>query len=408
MRNFFKNIGPGTLIAAAFIGPGTVTVCTIAGVQFGFTLLWAMVFSIIATIVLQEMAARLGLVYGKGLAEIVKNEIKTPILKSIAIFLIIAAILVGNAAYEAGNISGGVLGLQLLISDSYINIAGLQFNYLSVVIGMLAFILLYIGNYKLIERSLITLVILMSLSFIIAAILTKPDLFAILKGIFTPVIPQNGLLIIIALVGTTVVPYNLFLHAALVKEKWNGVADLKAARIDLYISIIIGGLVSMAIIICAAAVQSTEVTNASDLAKGLVPLYGNYSKYFLSIGLFAAGITSAITAPLAAAYVARGCFNWTSGLKSRKFRAVWMFILLLGILFSSIGIKPIEIIKFAQIANGLLLPIIVGFLIWAVNRSSILGAYRNTKIQNVIGVLILITTIMLGIKSLMNVFNIVW
>ncbi len=405
MKNFFKNIGPGTLVAAAFIGPGTVTVCTLAGVQFGFTLLWAMVLSIIATIVLQEMAARLGLVSGKGLAETVKSEIKTPVFRMTAILLILSAVLIGNAAYEAGNISGGVLGLQTLFSEKTISVANFEINVLSLVIGVLAFGLLYIGNYKVIERSLVTLVILMSLSFIITSILTKPDILAVLKGMFVPVFPEEGWLTIIALVGTTVVPYNLFLHASLVKEKWKGINDLKAARKDLYVSIVLGGIVSIAIIISATAIRSSEISNASDLAKSLEPLYGSFSKYFLSIGLFAAGITSAITAPLAAAYVAKGCFGWTGGLRSKKFRAVWIFVLLLGIVFSSIGIKPIEIIKFAQVANGLLLPIITGFLLWVVNRNLVMGSYRNSGLQNILGILILLTTIILGAKSLLKVFN---
>jgi len=405
MKNWFKNIGPGTLIAAAFIGPGTVTVCTLAGVQYNFTLLWAMLLSIVATIVLQEMAARLGLVYGKGLAETVKNEIKLPIIRTLALVLILSAILVGNAAYEAGNISGGVLGLQTIIEGGSLSIGQFQLNYLSLLIGAIAFILLYIGNYKVIERSLIALVLLMSVSFIVTAIVTQPNIGAVLKGMFTPTIPEEGWLTIIALVGTTVVPYNLFLHASLVREKWKGVNDLKAARKDTYVSIILGGLVSIAIIISAAAIKDGEVNNAADLAKGLEPLYGSFSKYFLSIGLFAAGITSAITAPLAAAYVARGCFGWEANLKSARFRAVWIFILLLGVVLSSAGWKPVEIIKFAQVANGLLLPIIAGFLLWVVNRSSVLGNYRNTKFQNVLGILIVLTTIILGIRSLEKVFQ---
>jgi len=408
MKKIFKNIGPGTLIAAAFIGPGTVTVCTIAGVEFGFTLLWAMMLSIVATIVLQEMAARLGLISGQGLAETVKKEIGSPVVRASAIVLILAAILVGNAAYEAGNISGGVLGLQTIFESIQINVAGLRINFLSILIGVLSFVLLYLGNYKIIERSLVTLVLLMSLSFIITAILTKPDMLAVLKGLLVPKVPKEGWLTIIALIGTTVVPYNLFLHASLVKEKWKDKDSLYLARKDLYISIILGGVVSIAIMVCAAAITTAEVSNASDLAKGLEPLYGSYSKYFLSVGLFAAGITSAITAPLAAAYVARGCFGWKSDLRSKKFRGVWMIILILGVVFSSLGFKPIEIIKFAQVANGLLLPIIAGFLLWIVNRSSVMGTYRNTKFQNVIGVLILLTTVILGAKSLIKVFNIAW
>ena len=405
MRNWFKNMGPGTLIAAAFIGPGTVTVCTLAGVQYNFTLLWAMLLSIVATIVLQEMAARLGLVYGKGLAETVKTEIKQPVVRILAVILILSAILVGNAAYEAGNISGGVLGLETIIDGGSFSMGQFQLNYLSLIIGVIAFILLIIGNYKLIERSLVALVLLMSVSFVVTAIVTQPNLVTVLKGLFVPTIPEEGWLTIVALVGTTVVPYNLFLHASLVREKWKGVTDLSAARKDTYVSIILGGLVSIAIIISAAAIQNGEVKNAADLAKGLEPLYGSFSKYFLSIGLFAAGITSAITAPLAAAYVARGCFGWEANLKSARFRAVWIFILLLGVVLSSVGWKPVEIIKFAQVANGLLLPIIAGFLLWVVNRSSVLGNYKNTKLQNAMGLLIVIATVVLGIRSLEKVFE---
>ncbi|MAK36622.1 MAG: manganese transporter, partial [Flavobacteriaceae bacterium] len=373
MKNPFKNIGPGTLVAAAFIGPGTVTVCTLAGVQFGYELLWALVLSIAATIVLQEMAARLGLVSGKGLAANVKAHIQQPSLRLLAVLLMLSAILVGNAAYEAGNISGGALGLQAIFEDTTVMIGSFQLNYLSILIGVIAFLLLYIGNYKVIERFLVGLVIVMSISFVLAAVLTQPNWLQVMQSVVVPKVPSESLLTVIALVGTTVVPYNLFLHASLVKEKWNGPDNLKAARKDLYISIILGGLVSMAIVVCGAAIQQTTVNNAADLAKGLEPLYGELASYVLGIGLFAAGITSAITAPMAAGYVARDCFGWQAGLKSSKFRAVWMLILLLGVVFSSIGFKSIEIIQFAQVANGVLLPIIAGFLVYIGNKKSVLG-----------------------------------
>ncbi len=408
MKRFFPKIGPGTLVAAAFIGPGTVTVCTLAGVTYGFTLLWAMLLSIVATIVLQEMAARVGLVYGKGLAETVKDAIRSPAFKIAAMVLIVAAILVGNAAYEGGNISGGVLGLKSIIPNSVVTVLGVPVETLSLAIGVIAFGILYIGNYKVMERILIFMVILMSVSFVLTAIVTSPNIMEVLKGIFVPRIPEEGWLTIVALVGTTVVPYNLFLHASLVKEKWSGVDELREARKDTYFSIILGGLVSMAIIVCGAAIQSSEINNAADLAKGLEPLYGGVSKYFLSIGLFAAGITSAITAPLAAAYVAKGCFGWDTGLKSAKFRGIWILILVLGVIVSSTGVKPIEIIKFAQVANGILLPVIAAFLLWIVNRRAILGDYKNTLFQNIIGLLILGAAILLGARALFKVFNIDW
>lgn len=405
IKNWFKNIGPGTLIAAAFIGPGTVTLCTIAGVNFGFNLLWAMVLSIFATIVLQEMAARLGIISQKGLSEVLREEIKNPFLKQFITLLILAAIVVGNASYEAGNISGGVLGLETILGKTYFEIGVFSINSISLLVGIVAFALLYLGNYKILEKVLVSLVLIMSVSFIITAIITKPNLAEIFKGTFIPSFPENSLLTVIGLIGTTVVPYNLFLHASLVKERWKKKEDISFARKDTIISIILGGLVSMAIIISAAGIQTSTISNASDLAKGLAPLYGEFSKYFLSIGLFAAGITSAITAPLAAAYVARGCLGWKSGLKSKKFRAVWIIVLVLGIFFSSFGIKPIEIIKFAQVANGMLLPIIAGILLWIMNKKSVLGPYINTKTQNIIGLIIVVGTIMLGLKGILKVFN---
>lgn len=405
MKNFLKNIGPGPLVAAAFIGPGTVTVCTLAGVGFGYSLLWAMTLAIVFTVVLQEMSARLGLISQQGLSETIRAEIKSPLFKLLATLLVLSAIVVGNAAYEAGNISGGVLGLETIIGNPSISIGTININVLSIIIGLIAFTLLYIGNYKILERVLISLVILMSLAFMVTALLTKPNLTEVFKNAFLPSFPKESLLTIIALVGTTVPPYNLFLHASLVKEKWHDESDLKYVRKDTYIAVIFGGIVSMCIIMAGVSIQTVEISNASDLAIGLEPLFGSYAKYFLSIGLFAAGITSAITAPLAAAFVANGCLGWKANLKSKKFRGVWMFILLLGILFSSLGIKSIEIIKFAQVANGILLPVIAGFLLWIMNKSSILGRHRNSTIQNIFGFTILAISILLSVATLNKVFN---
>ena len=407
IKKWFQNIGPGTLVAAAFIGPGTVTVCTLAGVNFGFNLLWAMLLSIIATIVLQEMAARLGIISQKGLSEVVRQEIKTPFLKQFITILILAAIVVGNTAYEAGNISGGILGLETLFGSWVIENSCFSLNLMSWVIGIIAFALLYIGDYKFLEKALVILVLLMSVSFVITAVVTKPNLIEIFKGLFVPNLPEQSLLTVIALIGTTVVPYNLFLHAALVKEKWNKKEDLMHSKKDTIISIVLGGLVSMAIIISAASIPIKNISNAADLAEGLAPLYGEFAKYFLALGLFAAGITSAITAPLAAAYVAKGCLGWKGNLKSKRFRLVWSFVLIFGVVFSSIGFKPIEIIKFAQVANGILLPVIAGILLWIMNKKNVLGNYINSKTQNFIGFLILVISIFLGAKGILKVFNLI-
>lgn len=394
-----KKLGPGLLIAAAFIGPGTITACTIAGVEFGYSLLWALLFSIVATIILQEMSSRLGLVTEQGLAETVLTNLSSKLLRNLIIGIILSAILIGNAAYEGGNIGGAVLGLQALLGNEHS-------NWYPLLIGGIAFILLWYGNYKTIERVFIGLIFLMSLSFIITALLTKPNLLQILKG-FVPNYSDSSIFTIVALIGTTIVPYNLFLHASLVNEKWQGEKDLKTARNDTIISIAIGGFISMAIVIAATAIDIKEVTGAQDLAKGLEPLFGSYATVFMGIGLFTAGITSSITAPLAAAYVANSCFGWKASLKDKWFRLVWILVLSSGMLLLYLKIKPIEIIKFAQIANGILLPLIAIILVWSLNKSERLGKHINTKMQNILGFIIILITMALGIKTIIKVLGLV-
>ena len=392
---WIKDVGPGVLIAAAFIGPGTVTLCSIAGASFGYSLLWALLLSIIATIVLQEMALRIGLITNKGLAEVIRVSIKNKFINRFLILLILCSILIGNAAYEAGNITGASLGIIAIINSETL-------NYIPLLIGFIAFIILYIGDYKILERSLIFLVIVMSVSFLITAIMTRPDLSSLLNGLFIPKINSESLIVVLGLIGTTVVPYNLFLHSSLVKEKWNDISKLKTARIESFISIIIGGIVSMAIIITAASVSNDNIRSVIDLAKGLEPLYGKFAIYFLGIGLFASGITSSITAPLAAAYVAKSCFGWRGSLKSLNFRLVWFLILLIGVVVSLLKLNPIEVIKFAQFSNSLLLPIIAILLFWLINNRSIFQNSYSYKLQNILVSVIILITIILGAKGIMN------
>jgi Mn2+/Fe2+ NRAMP family transporter len=396
-RNLFKNIGPATLIAAAFVGPGTVTVCTLAGANYGYSLLWALLLSIFATIILQEMAARLGLITGKGLPEILRSAISNKIIRVTLIVLVLAAIAVGNTAYEAGNLSGGVLGLQTIFGAHW---------YFSLLLGAIAFGLLFYGNYKVLEKVLITMVVVMGASFIATAIAIGPDFKEVLQGLFKPQINSDNILTIVGLIGTTVVPYNLFLHASLVSEKWNLPSDLSAVRKDTVISVILGGLVSMAIIIAATALQGTEVAGGAALASALEPVYGSWATYVFSLGILAAGITSAITAPLAAAYVVKGCLGWKGNMKSWSFRSVWIFILVTGVLFSSIGLKPLDIITFAQIANGLLLPIIAILLLWLVNQK-LLGSFQNKLWQNIMAVIVILIAVILGAKTLLKVFELI-
>ncbi|MEM9362230.1 MAG: Nramp family divalent metal transporter [Bacteroidota bacterium] len=397
--HMLKKIGPGILVAAAFVGPGTITICTIAGVKFGFALIWALVVSIICTIILQEMAGRIGVLTQKGLVDVMGSQLKTKWIRNAVLGIVLAAILIGNAAYEAGNIGGATLGLNAILPIH------VDFPVYPALVGLFAFCVLWFGSYKVLEKIFMLLVGIMGLCFVISAIITKPSLTEMFKGAFIPTLPNGGLLTIVALVGTTVVPYNLFLHASLVKEKWNSEKDLNLVRWDTLISVGIGGLVSIAILITAAAADLENVTSAIDMAKGMEPLFGKMALYFMGFGLLLAGITSAITAPLAAAYVASSCFGWKNGMKGFKFRLVWISILFVGVFFLSFDIKPIQVIQFAQVANGILLSVMATLLLWMVNRKQVMGTYVNTLFQNIVGVLIVLFALFLGVKSIFKVLE---
>ena len=397
MFSGFKG-GPAFIITAAFIGPGTITLCVLTGVQNGFSLLWAMALSILITIIIQNTTARISFTTRKGLAESVLLQSKHPLLKFLLGVLLISAIFIGNAAYEAGNISGALIGFQTLIPTMDVHF-GTKINFLPLLVGSLVGVLLLLGSPKRLKNILVGIVLLMSISFLITAILTQPSLSEIFTGIFAPTFDFNDSLIIVGLMGTTVVPYNLFLHAALVKETN---LSLEALRTDTFIAVGLGGLISISIIICAAALQGQSIESAADLGQSLAPLYGRFAPLLMSVGLFAAGITSALTAPMAAAFVVCECFGWRSN--SKAYKVVIFLVLLVGITFSSFEIKPIEIIRFAQITNGILLPVVGFFILLLVNNAKLMRGYTSGIGTNLLLICIELFFLFMGIKSLSLIF----
>jgi manganese transport protein len=403
-RKFFR-FGPGAMVTAAFIGPGTITTCSLAGAKFGYALLWGMVFSIIATIVLQEMSARLGIITQQGLGEALRKQFTGPVSKIFTTILVISAITIGNAAFQTGNILGASLGLQSLFASINLSISSL-----SLLVGIISFIILFAGSYKLIERVLIALVIFMSLTFLTTVVIISPKISEVIRGMFIPSIPKGSIFALVGLIGTTVVPYNLFLHASAVQERWKSPLDIPEARLDISVSVILGGLISMAIVITSAVAffgTKTLINTGSDLGLQLEPLLGRWAKYSIGLGLFAAGISSAITAPLAAAYATAGILGWKKELHSWRFRIVWIFILLVGVIFAAIGLKPIEAIIFAQVANGILLPIIAVYLLWIMNSTKIMGNNINNILSNLLGILVVLVATVLGLRSLLQIFGII-
>jgi manganese transport protein len=397
-------IGPGALVAAAFIGPGTVTACTLAGANFGFALVWALVFATLATIILQDMAARLGVMGRAGLGEALVSGTGNIFLKWGAAGLVLAALALGNAAYEAGNLSGGALGLEAIVGE------GIETRRIIVLaLASMAGAVLVFGRYQLIQRLLVALVIVMSLAFAGSAILVRPDIGAVLYGL-VPRVPEGGLLTSIALIGTTIVPYNLFLHAASAREHWPDATPqaLAEAQTDTRVSVGLGGLISILILTTAASslfANGQQVSSAADMAGAIAPTYGEAARYLVGIGLFAAGLTSSITAPLATAYALSEIAGKPRS--GKLFKGVAFAILLIGTAVALIGYKPISIILVAQVANGILLPVVAIFLLVAMNRRSLLGDRVNGPIANLLGGVVILITLGLGLRLVLRAFG-VW
>jgi Mn2+/Fe2+ NRAMP family transporter len=388
----WRGVGPGVVVAAAFMGPGTVTTATLAGARHGVTLLWALVFATVVTIILQEMSARLGLATGDGLGRALRKVSGPRWLGSALAIAAVTAVVSGAIAYEAGNLTGAGLGLE--------SITGLPLRGWIGIGTLTAGTLLWWGRYELVERVLAACVGTMGFVFVATALLVAPDAATILKGAIVPSIPPTSELTALALVGTTIVPYNLFLHAVVVRERWSSPADLPAARTDLIIAISIGGVVSAAVVVtAAAALEGSSVSSASDMAAQLTPLLGAWASRAFALGYAAAGISSAITAPLAAVYTVLDTFGQDRSVHQPLARAVAITCIGFGGLVALTSVRPIPLIVFAQIVNGLLLPIVAVVLLITMNDRSRLGPHVNTWLGNMAGVFVTILCAALGIRA---------
>jgi NRAMP (natural resistance-associated macrophage protein)-like metal ion transporter len=385
-------------VTAAFIGPGTVTSCSLAGANFGYALLYALVFATMTTLILQEMTGRLSLGSGRDLGQALREFPQSPITKLVFATLTLSAITFGCAAYEAGNIVGGALGLEMITS--------LPQKIWVTLISFIAILILSRRKYRLVEKILISLVFLMSISFLTTFILIRPNLLSVLKGL-VPSLPDNSLILVLALVGTTVVPYNLFLHSSIVKQKWQSSVNLKFVKKDLLVSICLGGIISAAIVITSAVAfyeKGLMVKQGIQMAQQLKPLFGPFTQLLFGLGFFAAGLSSAITAPYAAAFASSGILGLKGGHKSWGFRGVWFAVILTGFTVAMFDFNPLSVIIFAQVANGVILPVASAFLLIVLNNRQQMKNLANNLKQNIAGGIIVLIVTFLGIWNIVRLF----
>jgi manganese transport protein len=397
-RHRQSSFGPGFLVAAAFIGPGTVTTCSMAGARFGYALIFALVFATLTTLILQEMTGRLSLGSGYDLGQSLRDFPEKQITKVVFLTLTLSSITFGCAAYEAGNIIGGALGLEMVSSVSK--------KIWVMMISLIAIFILSRKKYKIVEKFLISLVFLMSLSFLITFIIVKPNFLSMLKGML-PSFPDKSLFLVLALVGTTVVPYNLFLHSSVVKEKWSHREHLKDVKKDLLVSICLGGAISVSIVVTSAVAfyaKGLSLDSGAQMAQQLRPLFGSLTNFLFGMGFFAAGMSSAVTAPYAAAFASSGILGWKGGHESRGFKGVWMGVIATGLVVSLFDFNPLAVIVFAQVANGLVLPVASVFLLIVLNDRKRMGDLANTPLMNIVGGAVILLVSFLGIWNILKLF----
>lgn len=386
-----------SVIAAAFIGPGTVTTAASAGASHGLALLWALAFSTVATLVLQEAAARLAVVSGRDLARALRER-SSGAVGALVLVVVLGAVVVGCAAYEAGNILGGVAGLALSVP--------LPAPVLTLACGAVAVLLLLLGNPKTVARSLSALVAVMGVAFLATAVRVGPQAGEVLSGTLLPTFPAGSGLLILGLVGTTVVPYNLFLGSGVAAGQ-----DLGELRFGLTVAVVLGGLISMGVLVVGSAVAG-DFTFAA-LAAVLGDRLGAWAAGLFAAGLAAAGLSSAVTAPLAAAITARGLFGergapvpadggrWSP--RSWRYRAVWGGVLATGLAFGVTDVTPVPVILLAQALNGVLLPWVAVFLLLAVNDRRLMGERGlNGPLSNAAMALVVLVTLLLGVRNVLR------
>lgn len=393
IRSRLLNILFWSVISAAFIGPGTVTTAAKAGADFGLPLLWALTFATIACLVLQEASARLTIASGMNLGQAIWQLVKNGRRGKLIILMVAICILSGTAAYQAGNLLGAMAGTNLLFR--------LPPWLVVLIIGLVAGTILFIPSIKVIARVLGSLVAFMGLAFLVTAIAIGPSIPEVLRGLVRPAIPlnQGGGLLVLGLIGTTVVPYNLFLGSGISAGQ-----SIREMRSGLVVAIVLGGIISMAVLVTGTAMM--EDFTFHGLAETLNSYLGGAGTFILGVGLFAAGFTSAVTAPLASAVTVRSLFGnrdpqkWAS--TSWRFRLVWGIILMTGMAFGMSGFKPVPAIIVAQALNGLILPVIAVFLFGMVNHPRVMKNSHNRLPANIIMTAVVFVSLLIGMAGLIR------
>jgi NRAMP (natural resistance-associated macrophage protein)-like metal ion transporter len=395
-------IGPGLITVNAGNDAGGITTYASVGASYGYKMLWGLLIITFSLAVIQEMNARMAVVTGKGLSDLIREKFGVKLT-----FFAMTILLIANMGVVFGDFAGIAASLELFNVSKYISIP---------IASILIWMIVTKGSYKKVEN-IFLLFTFVFFTYIISAFLTKPDWGHVMQSMVTPTIELNSgfLLTFIGMIGTTITPYMQFYLQSSIVDKKLSLSDYKYEKIDVYLGAFWGNAVSFFIIVCTAVTlykAGITITSAEEAALSLKPLAGEAAFILFGAGLFGASVLATAVIPLSTSYAICEAFGWESGVDNDykdapAFFGIYTGIIILGALFILMpGISLIQIILISQQIAGILSPIILTFMIILINDKRIMGKYVNNKTQNIISwatvIFIIILSIILFISPLFS------
>jgi Mn2+/Fe2+ NRAMP family transporter len=398
---FLAVLGPGIITGSVDNDAGGITTYSVAGASYGYHLLWTLIPSFILLLVVQEMNARMGAVTGKGLADLIREHFGLKITFVIFLGLVIANI--GNTATEFAGVAGSMMTLGV---SKYISVP---------IVAVGVWLLVTKGNYRTAERIFLFFSFCL-LSYIVSAVLAKPDWSAIGESLVQPRMQFDVpyLSMVLGIVGTTVAPWMQFYMQSAVIEKGIKIENYRYAVWDVVIGCVATVVVAFFIMVSCAAtlnVKGVVIHQAKDAAMALQPLAGSLAAQLFAFGLFVASVFSAAILPLATAFFVCEAFGFEAGINKKireapQFYTLFALVMGLAVLIILIpGAPLIGITIWSQVLNAVLLPVVLVSMIRMVNDKKIMGPHVNNAVQNVVGWTS--TAVLLGLTAMLLLSQIV-
>jgi len=397
---FFAVIGPGIITGSVDNDVGGITTYSIAGAHYGYQLIWTLIPAFVVLFITQEMNARMGIVTGKGLADLIRENMGVKTTFFIFIFLLAADIM--NTTTEFSGVAGS---MQIFGVSKYISVP---------IVAVILWFIVVNGNYRKTEKIFLAFSLCL-LVYVVAALLGKPDWTSIGKAIAKPEIETNFTYIstVIALIGTTIAPWMQFYQQSSIVDKGIKVEDYGFEKVDVLVGSLFAVLVAAFIMIaCAATMFQTgvRVEGAKDAALALGPLAGENATILFALGLLNASLFSAAILPLSTAYTVCEAFGWESSIShdwkdAPMFFGIYTALIVLGAAIILLPIKSlIDAMMISQTFNGVLLPVILVTMLTLINDKRIMGKYVNGKIFNILAWTTVIILILLAAILVVTTF----